>query len=623
MLRTKGVALVFACFVARAGFGLTGAEFAIYNGPGAWADGVTAFEHFLDWKGVSHERVSYADVNSVELKDLYKAIFFPGGYAAYYVAYINEDGLRHIRDLVSSGGGYFGTCAGAYFASDSIVWEGDRIDYPLDLFQGLSVGSIHDLAPWPSYTMTTLRMNTSDRVCQYEPGTEVMLYYGGQYFVPYQGTSVDVAATWADYHDELAIIHFTYGAGRVLLCGAHPEIEEDSDRDGTAFADELDDRGTDWYFLWSAIDWVLDRPISHPKFWINEFHYENAGQDEGEFVEVVLPDWYSRPENVRLTLYDGAGRSYGSYTIADFQEGSHVEDLQLYFLDIPGLVDGPGGLALDCNGELIQFLSYEGTLVAADGPAAGFQSEDVGVRESEDDPPGMSLQEQGNGTEVVDFHWAGPDPQTKGFANGDQGLPVELTTFSAVLDGGLLRVWWTTASEHDNLGFELLVANSPDGPFRVLGSYERDPALRGAGTSARGRDYSARYAVRQGGDLWVKLVAVSAAGEREVLKLLRVAGRAGSQPRDIRLREPWPNPSTGAVTVTVWLPVSAEDLEASVYDARGRLVRRLWRGVTPRGALSLNWDGYDGTGTPVPAGVYLIRVSVMGSTRVAKVLIRH
>ncbi|HFE53247.1 MAG TPA: hypothetical protein ENK07_07375, partial [Bacteroidetes bacterium] len=426
MKRVGASALVVAWLWGAVALALDGADFAIYDGPGAWDDGVVAFEHFLDWKGVSHERVSYNDVNSVELKDLYKAIFFPGGYAAYYVAYINDAGLQHIRDLVSSGGGYFGTCAGAYFASDSIVWEGDRIDYPLDLFQGLSIGSIHELAPWPSYTMTTLRMNTSDRVCQYEPDTEVMLYYGGQYFVPYEGVSVDVAATWADYHDERAIIHFSYGSGRVLLCGSHPEIEEDSDRDGTDFAQDLDDDGTDWYFLWSAIDWVLGRPISHPKFWINEFHYKNSGTDQGEFVEVVLPDWYAHPENVRLTLYDEGGRSYGSYRISDFDVGSHVEDLQIYYRDIPGLADGPGGLALDCNGELVQFLSDEGTLTAVDGPAAGFRSQDVGVHENADDPPGLSLQEQGDGTEVVDFTWAGPDPQTKGFANGDQGLPVEL-----------------------------------------------------------------------------------------------------------------------------------------------------------------------------------------------------
>ncbi len=76
--------------------------------------------------------------------------------------------------------------------------------------------------------------------------------------------NIDTTATWAAYFDKPAIINFTYGSGRVLLMGPHPEIEEDDDRDGTDFAQELDDQGTDWRFLWTALDWVLGRPISNP-----------------------------------------------------------------------------------------------------------------------------------------------------------------------------------------------------------------------------------------------------------------------------------------------------------------------------------------------------------------------
>jgi len=49
-----------------------------------------------------------------------------------------------------------------------------------------------------------------------------------------------------------------------LLVGPHPEIEEDSDRDGTNFANELNDNGSDWPFLWTSLDWLLKNPISQP-----------------------------------------------------------------------------------------------------------------------------------------------------------------------------------------------------------------------------------------------------------------------------------------------------------------------------------------------------------------------
>ena len=45
--------------------------------------------------------------------------------------------------------------------------------------------------------------------------------------------------------------------GRVFLIGTHPEIEEDSDRDGVSTADELDERGSDWDLMKNATLWYL------------------------------------------------------------------------------------------------------------------------------------------------------------------------------------------------------------------------------------------------------------------------------------------------------------------------------------------------------------------------------
>lgn len=261
------LALFFLLLSLRLSFAVNGAEIAVYtdNGLGAWPDGVVAFEQFLDWKGITHERVTAVDVNTLDLRDYYQAIYFPGGYAYYYKIEIDSAGLEHIRQLVRDGGGYIGICAGAYFASDSIDWEEDGLlDYPLNLFDGVSRGAIDDIIPWDSYTMTTVNMNPNNPINQYEPEQETMLYYGGQVFKPHAGVQVDTLATWAAYYDSLAAINFTYGQGRVVLLGPHPEIEEDSDRDSTTFADELDDQGSDWPFLWSAVDWLLGRPITYP-----------------------------------------------------------------------------------------------------------------------------------------------------------------------------------------------------------------------------------------------------------------------------------------------------------------------------------------------------------------------
>jgi glutamine amidotransferase-like uncharacterized protein len=247
------------------------ADFAIYNGAGTWEPSKTAFKNFLEWKGLSWEHVSKNDINKGKLIGNYLGLFMPGGWAGDYNRDIKSSGDQHIRNFISQGGGYIGMSAGAFYACDVTIWEGNVYDYPSNIFDGDCIGPIEEIAPWPEYVMTTMDIEASHEVNLYEPAQRNVLYYGEPYFVAHSGQEMLTMARWIVPSNPIAdgapgIISFNYGQGRVILVGPHPEIEEDDTRDGTDFADELSDGpdGSDWPLLWTGVDWILGNPISQP-----------------------------------------------------------------------------------------------------------------------------------------------------------------------------------------------------------------------------------------------------------------------------------------------------------------------------------------------------------------------
>jgi len=157
--------------------------------------------------------------------------------------------------------------------------------------------------------------------------------------------------------------------------------------------------------------------------WINELHYDNNGGDMDEGVEIAgtagmsLSGW-------SLVLYNGSNSlSYDtvmlSGTIPSQQGG-----MGCLWFPTAGIQNGaPDGLALvDGQSQLVQLLSYEGTFSAADGPAMGTMSVDIGVEESSTDPVGMSLQLTGTGSTYASFTWGGPAAASAGQPNAGQTL---------------------------------------------------------------------------------------------------------------------------------------------------------------------------------------------------------
>lgn len=157
--------------------------------------------------------------------------------------------------------------------------------------------------------------------------------------------------------------------------------------------------------------------------WINEFHYDNAGGDRGEFVEIAgwagldLTGW-------SLALYNGNdGKRYGTVDLVGAIPGIEGTGYGIVSVMPSSLQNGPDALALvDASDSLRQFISYEGPVTAVEGPAAGWVSHDIGLAETSSTPVGYALALVGAGSSYAEFNWAVVDEATPGAVNIDQSL---------------------------------------------------------------------------------------------------------------------------------------------------------------------------------------------------------
>ncbi len=158
---------------------------------------------------------------------------------------------------------------------------------------------------------------------------------------------------------------------------------------------------------------------------INEIHYDNAGSDSGEGIEVAGPAG-TNLSGWTVALYNGSSSQLSVYNTINLtgvipDQGNGFGTLS--FLQA-GIQNGaPDGLALvDAGSSVVQFLSYEGSFTAASGPAMGLTSTDIGVSETGSTAAGDSLQLTGSGSTYEDFTWATPAPNTFGAVNTGQSF---------------------------------------------------------------------------------------------------------------------------------------------------------------------------------------------------------
>ena len=151
-------------------------------------------------------------------------------------------------------------------------------------------------------------------------------------------------------------------------------------------------------------------------------------------------------------------------------------------------------------------------------------------------------------------------------------------------------------------------ANSANGPFQSLSSLE---------TLCTGDCFIDDFDAQPGNTYWYRFDLALSSGESVSFGPYAVPISAELARRFSAAV--YPNPGSGRTQIDLTLagaPNAARlDAVAELFDVQGRTLRTFHRGPLARGVTRLNWDGRDGDGRALGAGVYYLRFATpLGST---------
>ncbi|NPV65493.1 MAG: hypothetical protein HPY63_08340, partial [Methanobacteriaceae archaeon] len=189
----------------------------IYSGYDASTNCVNGIKYCLDAVKLNSVKFTYATstvINSNVLAS-YDVLVMPGGTSG--LSYLRNPNISAsaIKSFVSNGGGYLGICAGAYAAS--IAVDG--------YYGGWGLADVRCKAVEYEGNLNISITSAGASILGLS-GTQTICHCNGA--AMYAVGAATSLATYADsktgYEGYIAAVADTYGSGRVILCGPHPEL---------------------------------------------------------------------------------------------------------------------------------------------------------------------------------------------------------------------------------------------------------------------------------------------------------------------------------------------------------------------------------------------------------------
>jgi len=189
--------------------------------------------------------------------------------------------------------------------------------------------------------------------------------------------------------------------------------------------------------------------------------------------------------------------------------------------------------------------------------------------------------------------------------HGSYVVPVELTSFAAVVSGTDANLSWNTATETNNRGFDI-ERMTADGSFEQIGF------VPGFGTTTEPKSYTYVDSKLDAGNYSYRLKQIDYDGSFSYSDVIKVDVVT---PATFALEQNYPNPFNPSTTIKFSIPVET-DVRLNVYNTLGQEVAEIINSRLKEGYHEAKFDAVDLT-----SGIYFYRLEADKFVDVKKMII--
>lgn len=263
--------------------------------------------------------------------------------------------------------------------------------------------------------------------------------------------------------------------------------------------------------------------------------------------------------------------------------------------------DGGGNTGPAYYTDIYYNVSYDGGQTWS---GAGIIQGDPGVQESY---PVLAadLEIAGNQATAHYIYYIDPIPGTSLFAGGnsfdpngawyhntytwtDPQIPVELGSYSSMVNDGEVTLLWNTVTETNNSGFE------------VKRNDEKIGFVEGSGTSTKIHNYTFTDNIVETGNYEYKIIQVDYDGTKDLLFKLMI--NVDLTPSEFSLLQNYPNPFNPSTKIKFTV-AEKSFVKLKVYSVLGQEIKTLVKEEKSPGKYSVDFDAGD-----LPSGTYIYTI---------------